>query len=252
MKIPISARLRCCAALVPVGARVADVGCDHGYLGIYLLRHHLARSVAARDLRREPLERARANAARFGVADRMRFSVCDGLAGLSAGEVDAVVCAGMGGDAIAGILERCPWVRDPAVALILQPQSSGNDLRRWLGENGFRIVREPLVEDGGFLYSAMEARFGGGVPVTPGAQYVSAQLLEGEPALVRAYLDRVYRGVKRAVDGISRARTETGRLAYYEAALREIAEMREQYENRFGDCAGAVFAGAGGDERGMG
>lgn len=240
MKIPISNRLLCCAALVPRGAKVADVGCDHGYLGIYLLREGLAGQVTALDLRPSPLEKAKANAARFGVADRMRFLVCDGLRSVRAGEADTVVCAGMGGDAIAGILARCHWVRDPAVTLVLQPQSSGNDLRRWLGENGFSIRREPLVRCGGFLYTAMEAHYGGGVPVTPGAQYVSPQILEGEPELVRAYLDRVTAGIARAVEGIARAKSETGRLAYYETALREVLEMREQYENRIRDHESAL------------
>ena len=165
MKIPISKRLLCCGEMVPPGARVADVGCDHGYLGIHLLQEGKASVVAAMDLRREPLETARRNAARFGTEDRMQFAVCDGLGAMGAGFVDTVICAGMGGDTIAKILSDCSWSRDPSVTWILQPQSSGNDLRRWLGENGYRIVRERLVQDGGFLYSAMEVRWGGGVPV---------------------------------------------------------------------------------------
>ena len=133
---------------------MADVGCDHGYLGIHLLQEGTAAFVAALDLRSGPLAKARQNAVRFGMADRMFFAVCDGLEALEAGTVDTVVCAGMGGDTIAKILDRCPWAGDERLSLILQPQSSGNDLRRWLGENGFSILREPLVRDGGFLYTA--------------------------------------------------------------------------------------------------
>ena len=127
----------------------------------------------------------------------------------------------------------CPWIRNRELTLILQPQSSGNDLRRWLGENGFSLQRELLVQDGGFLYSALEAHYGGGRPLTPGEQYVSAQLLSGDPGLVCAYLERVLRGLHRAVDGIARAKSDADRqrLAYYEAALREVLEMRERYEN---------------------
>ncbi len=233
MKLPINKRLLCCASLVPPGSRVADVGCDHGYLGIHLLREGLAQFVISMDLRLEPLQRSKANAARFGTSDRMRFFVCDGLRALGQGSVDTVVCAGLGGDAIAKILDDCPWSGDEAITWILQPQSSGNDLRRYLGEHNFSIRREVLVRDSGFLYAAMEVRRGGGRPFTPGEQYVSPPLLEGEPALVRAYFQRVIRGVERAVDGISRAKDPAAarRLAYYETALRELLEMREHYED---------------------
>ncbi len=219
--------------MVPPGARVADVGCDHGYLSIYLLREQIASFTAALDLREGPLNRARANAARFGVEDRMLFARSDGLAALGPGTVDTVVIAGLGGDAIAGILARCPWARDERLTYILQPQSSGNDLRRWLGENGFAIRREALVRDAGFLYAAMEVRFGGGRALTPGEQYVSPQLLLADPALLPEYFDRVIRALRRAAEGIALAKGEEDRrrIDYYGTALREVLEMRERYDD---------------------
>ncbi|HJC08746.1 MAG TPA: class I SAM-dependent methyltransferase, partial [Candidatus Gemmiger stercorigallinarum] len=116
----LDARLAAAAELCRPGLPVADVGCDHGYLGIYLVQQGIARTVAAMDLRREPLETARRNAQRFGTAEQMTFTVCDGLTCLEAGQVDTVACAGMGGDTIAGILEACPWFKDEEVTWILQ------------------------------------------------------------------------------------------------------------------------------------
>jgi len=232
VKIPISKRLLCCAGLVSPGARVADIGCDHGYLGIWLLKEQVAKYVAASDLRPLPLEKAKANARQFGTADQMDFYVADGLQAISAGQVDTVVCAGMGGDSIAHILEQALWVRDPAITLILQPQTSGNDLRRYLGEQGFSIVEERLVRDGGFLYFTIHAKFGGGKPLTPGQQYLSAQLLCCGSDLLLEYFDRVIRALERTVDGISRSQkeAETARLPYYQTALDEVREMRKQYD----------------------
>lgn len=242
MKIPISKRLLSCAAFVPPGSRVADVGCDHGYLGVYLLREGSASFVYAMDLRPEPLRRAKANAARFGTSGQTRFLLSDGLRSLGPGQADAVVCAGIGGDAIAKILDECPWSRDEDVIWILQPQSSGNDLRRYLGGRGFSIRRETLVEDGGFLYASMEVRYGGGRALSPGEQYASPALLQGEPELVRPYLDRVIRGAARAVEGIKQAKEPSARLrlTYYETALHELQEMREDYENRQRNPGGAL------------
>ena len=213
VRLPVSARLDCCAGLVPQGARAADIGADHGYLGISLLLNGRAEFVHASELREQPLRRAMENALRFGVADRMRFSRADGLDAIDPNEVDTIVCAGMGGDLIAQILDRCRWVRDPRYTLILQPQSSGNDLRR-----------------GGFLYQAMAARFGNAAPVTPGQEYVSAALLRSGDPLLPDYFDRLIPSLERTVEGLRRG-SEPERLHYYETALRELREMRELYDN---------------------
>ena len=136
----------------------------------------------------------------------------------------------MGGDLIAQILDRCRWVRDPRYTLILQPQSSGNDLRRKLARMGFAIEQEHLVRDGGFLYQAMAARFGNAAPVTPGQEYVSAALLRSGDPLLPDYFDRLIPSLERTVEGLRRG-SEPERLHYYETALRELREMRELYDN---------------------
>lgn len=228
MNVPISKRLLCCASLVPTGGRVADIGCDHGYLGIYLLLEQKAQYVVASDLRPLPLQKARENADLFGTADRMDFYVADGLSAVSPGSVNTVVCAGMGGDNIADILEAAPWVRTPDCTLILQPNTSGNKLRQYLGEQGFSILREVLVKDGNFLYFTILARYGGGTALTPGQQYVSPALLQEPSDLLPEYLQRVLSGLQQAVDGIAKSKKETDRerLPYYQCALNEVLEMR--------------------------
>lgn len=225
MKLPICKRLLCCAAQVPQGARVADIGCDHGYLGIHLLQSGRASFVHACDLREGPIHRAMENALRFGTAEKMRFSRADGLSAVSPEEVDTVVCAGMGGDLIVQILRNAPWLKNEAYTLILQPQSSGQEVRRMLSEEGFGIVSETLAEDGGFLYYVMTVRFGNAAALTPGQQFCSPQLLESGSPLLPQYLERLERSLRGTVAGIAKGSTEEDRkkLAYYSAALEEIA-----------------------------
>lgn len=150
MKLPISKRLLCCASMVQSGSRVADIGTDHGYLGIYLLQSGAARHVIACDLRKDPLENARRNAKLFGVDGEMEFRLSDGLEKILPDEVDTVVMAGMGGDLIQKILSQCPWRKREGLQFILQPQSAGNVLRRWLCEDGFEIQREEPCRTGIF------------------------------------------------------------------------------------------------------
>ena len=230
MKLPISKRLLCCASMVQPGSRVADIGTDHGYLGIYLLQSGAARHVIACDLRKDPLENARRNAKLFGVDGEMEFRLSDGLEKILPDEVDTVVMAGMGGDLIQKILSQCPWRKREGLQFILQPQSAGNVLRRWLCEDGFEIQREEPVQDGHFLYTVMELRQGEPSPLTPGTEYASPALLASKSPLVGTYLARVENALQETVRGLTNAEKQRPeRLAYFGQALLEIQEMRKKY-----------------------
>ena len=230
MKLPISKRLLCCASMVQPGSRVADIGTDHGYLGIYLLQSGAARHVIACDLRKDPLENARRNAKLFGVDGEMEFRLSDGLEKILPDEVDTVVMAGMGGDLIQKILSQCPWRKREGLQFILQPQSAGNVLRRWLCEDGFEIQREEPVQDGHFLYTVMDIRQGEPAPLTPGTEYASPALLASGSPLVGNYLARVENALQETVRGLTNAEKQRPeRLSYFRQALLEIQEMRKNY-----------------------
>ena len=229
MKLPISKRLLCCASMVQPGSRVADIGTDHGYLGIYLLQSGAARHVIACDLRKDPLENRR-NAKLFGVDGEMELRLSDGLEKILPDEVDTVVMAGMGGDLIQKILSQCPWRKREGLQFILQPQSAGNVLRRWLCEDGFEIQREEPVQDGHFLYTVMDIRQGEPAPLTPGTEYASPALLASGSPLVGNYLARVENALQETARGLTNAEKQRPeRLAYFGQALLEIQEMRKNY-----------------------
>lgn len=230
MKIPISERLRACAERVPPGARVADIGCDHGYLAILLLQTHRAAFVHACDLREKPLDRARTNAARFGIASGLRLSCADGLSAVDPEQIDTVVCAGMGGDLIVRLLSAAPWLCDPRYLLILQPQSGGSELRRYLWQSGFGTVEEALVEDGGFLYNLICVRYGKAVALTPGEEYLPPALLHSASPHLPRYFERIERALRLTVAGIHRAADPSARkrAEYYETALSQVRSAWEK------------------------
>ena len=256
MKLPICKRLLLCADLVPFCNTVADVGTDHGYLGIHLLREGRCRHVIAADLREKPLASARANAAAFGVKTLplwgmklsasaasgipetcalgdsagpvgMSFLLSDGLQNFEPGSFDTLVLAGMGGDLITRILADAPWLEGGDYSLILQPQSAANDLRRHLGERGWSIRQERLVRDGRFLYSVMSVQPGQGRPLTPGEQYVSPALRRERDPLYQEYLARMRRALELTVQGITKSAdpADQVRAEYYAAALDEIQRL---------------------------
>ena len=196
MKLPLSDRLLVCAGFVCKGDRVADIGCDHGYLGIYLLKNGIASSVIASDVREGPLQSAIRNAHKYGVGDNMHFYLSDGVSNIPR-DFDTLVCAGMGGDTMVHILESAPWLKSEQYRMILQCQSKTPLLRRYLSENGWRIYEESVLRDGKFLYTVMEVGYRPETPrLTVGEWYFPPALLENPSRDLPAYYQWVTEGLR--------------------------------------------------------
>ena len=196
MKLPISSRLLACAGFVCPGDRVADIGCDHGYLGIHLLTKGIAKSVIASDVNEQPLQSALRNAHKYGVADKMSFYLSDGVRNIPR-DFDTLVCAGMGGDTMIHILEAAPWLRKEQYRLILQCQSKTPMLRQYLSEQGWRITEESVLRDGKFLYTVMEVIWQPEYPrLTVGEWYFPPALLENPSRDTVDYYRWVVKGLR--------------------------------------------------------
>ena len=199
MKLPISDRLLACCNFVSPGERVADIGCDHGYLGIYLLQKGIAASVIASDINEGPLQSAKRNAEKYGFADKMSFHLSDGVQNIPQ-DFDAMVCAGMGADTMISILKAAPWLKDSRYRLILQCQSKTHLLRRYLSENGWHITRESALKDGRFVYTVMEVCWNPDAPrLTVGQWYLPPALLSNAYPETAEYVFRVMDGLQLAV-----------------------------------------------------
>lgn len=224
MKIPLSKRLQRCADYIGKTNRVADIGCDHGYLGISLLKNGQVKSVIAADIRPMPLQAAKENAKRFGFDEQMEFFLSDGAAAIPR-DFDVMVCAGMGADTMISIIENAPWLKSTSYRLVLQCQSKTAMLRKYLNENGFSIVRESAIKDGRFLYSVMEVVFKQEGPFTPGQCHFSPALAKEPTEENIAYYRQVVTRLEREVAG----QKENADPISIEA-LRELKE--NAYDNR--------------------
>ena len=199
MKLPLSDRLLACCAFVRPGDRVADVGCDHGYLSIHLLQTGIASHVYASDVREGPLSSAKRNAASYGITDQINFFLSDGVQNLPR-DFDTLVCAGMGADTMVSVLTAAPWLKSSGYRLILQCQSKTPSLRRYLSETGRAISRETVLRDGRFLYTVMEALWQPDAPkLTVGQWYFSPALLKCTTPETAEYYRWVVDGLRLAV-----------------------------------------------------
>ena len=200
MKIPLSDRLLACCNFVRPSSRVADIGCDHGYLGIHLLTNGIASSMIEADINEGPLQSAMRNAEKFGVRDKMSFYLSDGARNIPR-DFDTLVCAGMGADTMIHILEDARWLKDGKYQLILQCQSKTPMLRRYLSDNGWHIAREAVLRDGKFLYTVMDVFFDPDSPrLSAGQCYLSPALLETPGEALREYYGRIVEGLRLAVE----------------------------------------------------
>ena len=219
MKLPISQRLLACAEFVKPGEKVADIGCDHGYLSIYLLRNGICPSVIAADVRQQPLLSAVRNAKKYGVSDKIQFYLSDGVQNVPR-DFDCLICAGMGGDTMISILEAAPWLQNQSYRLILQCQSKAPMLRRYLSNCGWHIAEEAVLRDGKFLYTVMAISWCPTHPkLTVGQRDFPPAWLEKPRPEVKAYYAWVLRLVQTAV-----AHRPTEEL---QSALQELLQMED-------------------------
>lgn len=155
--ITLSARMQALANMVTEGNRVCDLGCDHGWLSIYLVQHKISPCALAMDVREGPLMQASAHVREAELDKYITLRLSDGLAGYSNVEADTLICAGMGGPLMQRILAADETKANSFRELILQPQSEIASFRRFLRESGWRILREDMVLEDGKFYPMMRA-----------------------------------------------------------------------------------------------
>lgn len=148
--------------MVSRGSKIADIGCDHGYVSIYLVEQGICPGALAMDVRPGPLACAQRNVQAHRLSDKITLRLSDGMKELVPGEAEEVVIAGMGGLLMIRILSdgMASGVMDSVRALILQPQSELYDFRKFLAENGYKIQTEKMICEDGKYYPMMRVERG--------------------------------------------------------------------------------------------
>ena len=216
-------RLLSCADFVRAGAVFADIGTDHGYLPLFLLREGRIAKAYLSDVNRGPLSSAERNAEAEGLSDRCEFILADGASALSdKGITDYAIC-GMGGELIARIIEDAPHLFTEGVRLILQPMTKQEALRRFLASHGFAIVAERFSFDSGKYYVTLVAEYKGEVVMISDAEADLGFDLphEGDRVEYLGYLEGKRRAILKALNGKITGGLDT---SVDEAALRLIDE----------------------------
>jgi len=153
----LSKRLLGVADMVTAGNRLADVGTDHGYIPVYLVKQGRIPRAIAMDVNKGPLKRAEKNITMHAAAQYIETRLSDGVLKLRPGEVDSIIIAGMGGSLVIKILTEGEAVCKSVDEIILQPQSDVGKVRHYLREHGYQIIYEDMVLEDGKFYPMMKA-----------------------------------------------------------------------------------------------
>lgn len=155
-KTDLSERLTSLCHMVKKGSRVVDVGCDHGFVPIYLVENGICSHVLAMDVRSGPLAGAEEHIKEHGLEDYIETRLSDGLEMYQKGEADTMICAGMGGRLMLKILSDAGDKLRDFQEMILQPQSELYEFRMSIRNMGLWIKDENMVYEGGKYYFLMK------------------------------------------------------------------------------------------------
>ncbi len=159
--IKLSKRLQALADMVNESAVLADIGCDHGYVPVYLVQSGKIKYAFASDINEGPLASCKALVEENALEDKIKCVLSNGLESINLDEVDDVLIAGMGGELIAEILGNVDTEALKNKHLILNPMTHPEIARRFLYENGFEIKKDIIVKDGKHFYSEFDATYSG-------------------------------------------------------------------------------------------
>lgn len=216
-----NSRLVKIAELIRKGDRVADIGSDHAYLPIFLVKSGISPFAFACDVSDGPLNNARANIERSGVFN-VEVRKGDGLAAVAPDEADTFVIAGMGGDLIIKILSAAEWIKLDKYELILQPMTSAEDLRKYLLENGFSIKNERAVTSAGRIYTVIKACYTGQIKECDSYFYYVGMLTENMGDDERKYIMRKRRILAKLAGDISGIESEKERYVRLSKVIEKI------------------------------
>ncbi|MBZ9688149.1 class I SAM-dependent methyltransferase [Clostridium estertheticum] len=186
----LSIRLNVIVSMIEKCDSVIDVGTDHGYVPIYLVKNDVIKSAIASDINRGPVEKARNNIAESGVSSQISCRLGSGLSTVKKGEAEIAIIAGMGGNLIRDILEADLEVVKQFKYMILQPVQNAEVLREYLYVAGYNIIDEEICNDDGKFYEIIKVKYDTKPLILDSIYYeISKILLDKKEAVMKCFIE---------------------------------------------------------------
>lgn len=153
----LSKRLQTVLQYIDINDKIADIGCDHGYLGLYAVKKGV-KYVQLIDNKIGPLNAAKKNMAKVNNQSAIFYSLSDGLNDVNQ-IVNVVTICGMGGDLISKIILDNIEVAKKMDYLILEANNKVDYLRKNLNQNNFLIIDEQIVYEKKKYYQIIKVKY---------------------------------------------------------------------------------------------
>ena len=203
----LSQRLERVAAQIPAGARLADIGSDHGYLPVALLRRGAIVAAVAGEVALTPFRAAERTVHESGLAQHISVRLADGLAAIEPGDgITAISLCGLGGETIRNILDSGKTRLSGHERLILQPNGGEPPLRQWLMDNGYRLLFEEVIRENRFDYEILVAERSGPVRYSAEELYFGPLQMQARSPAFLCKWQRRLRQKQRTLASFARAR----------------------------------------------
>ncbi len=148
----LSKRLQSLASFVDKEDILVDVGCDHGYLSIYLVKNELCKKAICSDINKNALQSAIENIKKNNVDIATYLS--DGIKNVPLDDVNALIISGMGTGTIIDILKDNNKIKK-IEKIILQSNNNHEMLRRYMNSIGYYMLKETATFDKNKWYVSM-------------------------------------------------------------------------------------------------
>ncbi|MBU3142410.1 class I SAM-dependent methyltransferase [Clostridium sp. CF012] len=186
----LSIRLKAIVSMIEECDSVIDVGTDHGYVPIYLVKNGVIKSAIASDINKGPVEKARNNIIHNNASAQISCRLGSGLSTVSKGEAQIAIIAGMGGNLIRDILEADLDVVKQFKYMILQPVQNAEVLREYLYITGYNILDEEICNDDGKYYEIIKVKYNNKPIILDSIYYeISKLLLDKKSEVMQCFIE---------------------------------------------------------------
>ncbi|MFQ6590915.1 MULTISPECIES: tRNA (adenine(22)-N(1))-methyltransferase [Pseudomonas] len=224
----LSMRLERVAANVPAESRLADIGSDHAYLPVALMRRGVITAAVAGEVANTPFHAAQRTVRDNGLEQHITVRLANGLAAIEPGDgITAISLCGMGGETIRDILDAGKACLSGLERLILQPNGGEQPLRQWLMDNGYSILHEELLHENRFYYEIIVAERAGPVTYSAEQLYFGPLQMQARSPVFLAKWQRLLRQKHKTLANLEQARQAVPPAKVQEVAreVRWISEL---------------------------